>query len=181
MTAKLFSPSTIVAIDMADSRLEAARRFGADLTINNGSADAVAEVMKMTGGLGADVAIEAVGVPETFELAAAVVRPGGHVANIGVHGKPVTLHLEKLWIRNVTITTGLVDTYTTPTLIRLLQNGQFKAGDLVTQEFELDEIVKAYDVFSHPAETGALKVVLGKHTGQPTLSEEARHPVGAPA
>src|SRR6202022_4405936 len=103
----------------ADSRLQKAREFGADMTINNASDDAVQAVMTATGGLGADVAIEAVGVPATFELAVELIRPGGRVANIGVHGQPATLHLEKLWIRDVTITTGLVDTYSTPTLLRL--------------------------------------------------------------
>ena len=117
MGARLYSPSHVVAIDLADSRLEAAKQFGADVTVNNGREDPLAVVRDLTGGLGADVAIEAVGVPATFELAAALVRPGGHVANIGVHGEPATLHLEELWIKNVTITTGLVDTYSTPTLL----------------------------------------------------------------
>jgi threonine dehydrogenase-like Zn-dependent dehydrogenase len=106
LTATLYTPGRIVAIDLADSRLESARRFGADPAINNGSEDAVARVMELTDGLGADVALEAVGVPQTFELATELIRPGGHVANIGVHGKPATLHLEKLWIRDVTVTTG---------------------------------------------------------------------------
>ena len=118
MGARLFSPSHIVAIDLADSRLEAAKQFGADIVVNNGREDPPAVLAELTGGLGADVAIEAVGVPATFELAAALVRPGGHVANIGVHGEPATLHLEDLWIKDVTITTGLVDTYSTPTLLR---------------------------------------------------------------
>ena len=119
MGARLFSPAHIVAIDLADTRLEAAKQFGADVTVNNGREDPDAVVAGLTDGLGADVAIEAVGVPATFELAPQLVRPGGRVANIGVHGKPVTLHLEDLWIRNVTITTGLVDTYSTPTLLKL--------------------------------------------------------------
>src|SRR5436309_12053004 len=113
---------------MADTRLEAAKQFGADVTVNNSREDAIAVVKGLTGGLGADVAIEAVGVPATFELATTLIRPGGRVANIGVHGKPVTLHLEDLWIRNVTITTGLVDTFSTPTLLRLLTNRQVDAG-----------------------------------------------------
>ena len=109
-----------IAIDMAAARLEAAKQFGADVVINNAEQDPIAAVRELTGGLGADVAIEAVGVPATFELAADLVRPVGRVANIGVHGKPATLHLERLWDRDVTITTGLVDTYSTPTLLRLL-------------------------------------------------------------
>lgn len=160
MGARLFSPAHVVAIDMADSRLEAAKQFGADITINNSREDALAIVRELTGGLGADVAIEAVGVPATFELAASLARPGGHIANIGVHGTAVTLHLEELWIRNVTITTGLVDTYSTPTLLKLAQQHQVEAGRFVTHHFTLDQFEEAYDVFSRAADTGALKVVL---------------------
>ena len=114
LTAKLFTPATIVAIDISPARLAKALEFGADAVVDNGSQDPIAEVMELTDGLGADVAIEAVGVPETFELCAELIRPGGRVANVGVHGHPATLHLEKLWIKDVTITTGLVDTFTTP-------------------------------------------------------------------
>ena len=160
MGAKLFSPGHIVAIDLADARLEAAKRFGADVTVNNGRDDPIAAVQALTDGLGADVAIEAVGVPETFELCTALVRPGGHVANIGVHGLPATLHLETLWIRNVTVTTGLVDTYSTPTLLRLIESEQVNAHEFISHQFELGQIIEAYDVFSRAAETGALKVVL---------------------
>ncbi len=160
MGSKLFSPSHIIAIDLADTRLAAAKEFGADIVINNSHVDAVAEVMAMTGGLGADVAIEAVGVPATFELATRLARPGGHIANIGVHGEPATLHLEDLWIRNVTITTGLVDTYSTPTLLRLAQGHQMNVDQFVTHHFTLDQFDDAYDVFSRAADTGALKVVL---------------------
>jgi alcohol dehydrogenase len=158
--ARLFSPSQIVAIDLADSRLEAAKQFGADLTINNGTVDAKTTIAEMTGGLGADVAMEAVGAPATFELAASLIRPGGRVANIGVHGEPATLHLEELWIRNVTITTGLVDTYSTPTLLRLIERGLINPSPLVTHHFEMGEFDKAYDVFSRASDTGALKVVV---------------------
>jgi alcohol dehydrogenase len=160
MGSHLFSPSHVVAIDLADSRLDAAKQFGADVLINNGREDPAAAILELTDGLGADVTIEAVGVAATFELAAALVRPGGHVANIGVHGKPATLHLEDLWIKDVTITTGLVDTNTTPTLLRLLQTHQLDAGQLVTHHFELNEFEDAYNVFSRAADTGALKVVL---------------------
>jgi alcohol dehydrogenase len=160
MTAKLFSPAHIVAIDVADTRLEAARRFGADVVINSLREDPLEIVQGLTAGLGADVAIEAVGVPETFELTADLIRPGGRVANIGVHGKPATLHLETLWIRDVTITTGLVDAYTTPTLIRLLAGGQLQTKPLVTQRFALEDMTAAYDTFTRAGETGALKVVL---------------------
>ena len=160
MGARLFSPSHIVAIDLADSRLEAAKQFGADIVVNNSREDAVAIVAALTGGLGADVSIEAVGVPATFELATQLARPGGHIANIGVHGEPATLHLEQLWSRNVTITTGLVDTYTTPTLLRLVTSHQVDADRFVTHHFTLDQFEEAYDVFSRAGDTGALKVVL---------------------
>jgi alcohol dehydrogenase len=160
MGARLFSPSHIVAIDKSDARLEAAKQFGADVVINNGREDALAVVQALTGGLGADVAMEAVGVPATFELSAELVRPGGHVANIGVHGEPVTLHLETLWIKDVTITTGLVDTFSTPTLLKLITTGQVAASRFVTHHFELDQFIEAYDVFGRAADTGALKVVL---------------------
>jgi alcohol dehydrogenase len=158
--ALLFSPSHIIAIDLADSRLEAAKQFGADVTINNSREDPGAIVRDLTDGLGADVAIEAVGLPATFELAAELIRPGGHVANIGVHGKPATLHLETMWTLDVTITTGLVDTYSTPTLSRLMATRQLNAARFVTHHFSFEEFTKAYDVFSNAAETGALKVVL---------------------
>jgi len=160
--ARLFSPSLVIAIDMATTRLDAAKQFGADVVVNNGQQDPIAAVRELTGGLGADVAIEAVGVPETFELAAELVRPVGRVANIGVHGKPVTLHLERLWIRDLTITTGLVDTYSTPTLLRLLTSHQIDARRFITHRFGFDDFIEAYDVFSRAAETGALKVVISR-------------------
>ena len=119
-------------------------------------------VQALTDGLGADVAIEAVGVPESFELCTALVRPGGRVANIGVHGKPATLHLESLWIRDVTVTTGLVDTCSTPTLLRLLTSGQLDGGQFVTHHFELGQMLEAYDAFGRASETGALKVVISR-------------------
>ena len=160
LTAKLYTPGQIVAIDLADSRLESARRFGADVTINNGREDPVARIMEMTDGLGADAAFEAVGVPATFELAAELIRPGGRLANIGVHGKPVTLHLEKLWIRDVTVTTGLVDTFSIPQLMRLIASGRLDPSLFATHRFALGETMDAYDTFADAANTGALKVVL---------------------
>ena len=161
ITAKLYSPSRIIVIDKADSRLEAAKRFGADLTIRPDD-DPLDVVRAATGGLGADVVIEAVGVPETFELCATLVRPGGHLANIGVHGKPATLHLEDLWIRNITITTGLVDTYSTPTLLTMLTAGQLDIGNMVTHRYQLDEFETAYATFDAAADTGALKVLVSR-------------------
>jgi len=160
LTAKLYTPATIVAIDLVDSRLAKAREFGADVTINNGAEDALAKVLELTEGLGADVTIEAVGVPATFELCAELVRPGGHVANIGVHGKPATLHLEKLWIKDVTIKTGLVDTFSTPTLLGLVAQGRLDATPFATHRFKLSDAMEAYEVFAAAADTHALKVVL---------------------
>ena len=160
MGARLFSPSHVVAIDKADSRLEAAKRFGADIVVNPDREDPLAVVRELTDGLGADVAIEAVGVPETFELCTALVRPCGRVANIGVHGGPAMLHLEDLWIRNVTITTGLVDTYSTPTLLSLVTGPAMDPSRFVTHHFGIGDFLEAYDVFARAGETGALKVVL---------------------
>jgi alcohol dehydrogenase len=159
-TARLYSPAHIVVVDKAESRLQAAKLFGADTTVVAGTEDPLAVVDGLTGGLGADVVMEAVGTPPTFELCTRLVRPGGRVANIGVHGKPATLHLEDLWIRNVTITTGLVDTYSTPKLLDMLVAGQLDLGHMITHRFGLDEFMAAYDVFADPARTAALKVVL---------------------
>jgi alcohol dehydrogenase len=160
MTARLLSPATIIAIDLADARLAKALDFGADVVINNGVEDAVARVMELTGGRGVDAAIEAVGVPETFELCAELIRPLGRVANVGVHGCAATLHLETLWIRNVTITTGLVDTFATPRLLQLVESGRLDPTPFATHRFSLDETMAAYDVFADAATTHALKVVL---------------------
>ncbi|HVV89225.1 MAG TPA: zinc-dependent alcohol dehydrogenase family protein [Solirubrobacterales bacterium] len=162
LTAKLYTPGRIVAIDLAESRLESARRFGADSTIDNGAEDPVAAVMEMTDGLGADVALEAVGVPATFELATELIRPGGRVANIGVHGEPAHLHLEKLWTRDVTVTTGLVDTYSIPQLLRLIESGRLDPSLFATHRFPLDSTMAAYDTFADAGATGALKVVIGR-------------------
>ncbi len=160
VTARLYSPERIIAVDLAPARLDAAKHLGADAV-----AEAMTEpeqlVDDLTEGLGADVVIEAVGVPESFETCTRMVRPGGHVANVGVHGKPVALHLEDLWIKDVTITTGLVDTYSTPTLLRMMAAGRLSASPIVTHILPLDHMEEAYDVFSRAAETGALKVVLG--------------------
>ncbi|MFJ7300746.1 MULTISPECIES: zinc-dependent alcohol dehydrogenase family protein [unclassified Streptomyces] len=164
-TARLYSPERIVSVDIAPARLDAAKGLGADAVATAKEAEQL--VSDLTGGLGADVVVEAVGVPESFEMCTRMVRPGGHVANVGVHGKPATLHLESLWIKNVTITTGLVDTCTTPTLLRMMAAGRLPAASLVTHTFPLDQMEEAYDVFARAGDTGALKVVLG----------EARHDV----
>jgi alcohol dehydrogenase len=165
VTARLYSPSCVVLIDPAAPRRDAALKLGADVVLDSADvvldgADHVRErVEELTGGLGADVVIEAVGLPEAFELCTRLVRPGGHVANVGVHGAAATLHLEELWIKDVTITTGLVDTSSTPLLLRLLANHQIDLP-IVTHRFGLDEMQDAYDVFSQAGTTGALKVAL---------------------
>jgi alcohol dehydrogenase len=164
--AQLFSPGHIVAIDLSDARLDAAKRIGADVIVNSSREDPLRVIRDLTGDLagrlGADVSIEAVGLPATFELAVKLVRPGGRIANVGVHGAPVTLHLEDEWMRDLTITTGLVDTSSTPTLMRLVTSGQISAKPFITHHFGLDEWDEAYDVFSRAADTGALKVVLSR-------------------
>lgn len=158
--AQLFSPSHIVAIDRSDARLDAAKQFGADVTVNNTREDPLAVIKGLTERLGADVSIEAVGAAATFELAVKLARPGGRIANIGVHGEAATLHLDELWARDITITTGLVDTSSIPTLMQLVTTGQIDAKRFITHHFDLDDIDEAYDVFARAADTGALKVVL---------------------
>lgn len=160
LTARLYSPSHVVVVDVADARLEAARKLGADVVVNASTEDARVIVDGLTAGLGADVVMEAVGVPETFEQAVRLVRAGGHVANIGVHGAPATLHLEDIWIKNLTITTGLVDTHSTPRLIGLVASRQIDTSPMITHHFGFDEFDLAYDVFARSGDTGALKVLL---------------------
>jgi alcohol dehydrogenase len=178
MTAQLYTPARIIAIDMADARLAHAREFGADETINNRTTDATAAVMELTEGMGVDTAIEAVGVPATFELAAELIRLGGRVANVGVHGHPATLHLERLWTRDVTITTGLVDTSTIPQLLRLITDGRLDPTTLVTHRFGIADTMQAYDVFADAATTDALKVVLTGNTMPAAQPEETATAVG---
>jgi alcohol dehydrogenase len=160
LTASLYTPGRIVAIDLADSRLDSAQRFGADVTINNGREDALAQIMDLTDGMGANVAFEAVGLPATFELATELIRPGGRVANIGVHGHSATLHLEQLWTRDVTVTTGLVDTRTIPQLMSIVASGRLDPTVFATHHVALEDTMSAYDTFADAANTGALKVVL---------------------
>ena len=149
-------------VDPAAARRDAAKTLGADIVLDPGD-DVEAIVREQTDGLGADVAIEAVGIPESFELCTRLVRPAGRVANVGVHGAAASLHLEQLWDKDITITTGLVDTVSTPTLLAMLANRRLDVGSFVTHRFGLDEIQDAYDVFSRPGETGALKVALFRH------------------
>jgi alcohol dehydrogenase len=160
--AQLYSPGHIVAIDLSDARLEAAKHFGADVIVNNSREDPLHVIRDLTGRLGADVSIEAVGTPATFELAVQLARPCGRIANIGVHGKSATLHLDELWSKDITITTGLVDTSSTPALMRLVTSGQIDAKRFITHHFGLDEFDEAYDVFARAADTSALKVVLSR-------------------
>ena len=159
MTAGLHGAGTVIAVDTAKSRLAHASAFGATATVEAG-AGAEEAIMDMTDGRGVDVAIEAVGLPETFDTCTRLVAPGGTVANIGVHGAPTTLHLEELWIKNVTITTGLVDGVTVPMLLNLVQQGRLEAEKFGTHHFELGDIMAAYDVFADAGTHDALKVVL---------------------
>jgi alcohol dehydrogenase len=180
LTAQLYSPGKVVVLDISDSRLAQAEKFGADVVINNDRESATHVVKELTGSLGADVAMEAVGIPETFELCTELIRPGGRVANIGVHGHSAVLHLEKLWIKDVTITTGLVDTFTTPQLLDLISSGILDPTPFATHRFALDDAMTAYDVFSDPEETGALKVVLEAGVAERTEAA-AQEAVGATA
>ena len=150
----------MIVLDLDDGRLQQATRFGADVIVNNKKVDPLTLLKEYNDGLGVDVAIEAVGLATTFELAVSLVRPGGHVANIGVHGASAVLHLETLWSRDVTITTGLVDAYSTPTLLRLVAGGHLDAGPFISHTFNLEQMLEAYDVFERAGATGALKVVL---------------------
>jgi alcohol dehydrogenase len=160
MTARFYSPAEIFSIDVDDNRLKVAKTFGATTLINSSDGNAVQHVMELTRGEGVDVAIEAVGLPPTFDICAGIVGAGGHLANIGVHGKPVLLHMEKLWDRNATFTTRLVDTVTTPMLIKAFQSGSIQPGKLVTHRFVMGDILEAYDTFGNAAKHGALKVAL---------------------
>lgn len=159
-TAALYGPSRVIAIDLDANRVEQAKRFGASDGIVSSDADWKEQVIALTDGLGVDVAIEAVGVPATWDMTLAIVRPGGHVANVGVHGKPVTFPLEKAWIQNLTITTGLVNTDTSRMLIKLLAQGKIDVAGFISHRFALDDILSAYDTFGRAAETKALKVIL---------------------
>ncbi len=157
-TAQFYSPAEIIVIDVDPNRLEVALRFGATKIVDNRDGAAITKVMELTSGHGVDVAIEATGLSVTFDVCQEIVTAGGRIANIGVHGKPVELKLEKLWMHNITLTTGLVDTRTTPQLLKTVQSGTLNAGQLVTHHFRLDEMMEAYDVFGNAAAEKALKV-----------------------
>jgi len=160
LTAQFYSPAEIIMIDLDDNRLAVAKKFGATHTINSSNGKASEAVMKLTGGRGVDTAIEAVGLPATFELCQRIIGAGGTIANIGVHGTKVDLHLEDLWDRNLTITTRLVDTVSTSMLLNVVQSKRIDPKQLITHQFKLDEILKAYETFGHAAETDALKVII---------------------
>ncbi|MBO8176224.1 MAG: zinc-dependent alcohol dehydrogenase family protein [Bacillus sp. (in: Bacteria)] len=160
LTAQLYSPAEIIMVDLDDNRLEQSKKFGATKTVNSSKGDAVEQVMELTDGKGVDVAIEAVGFPVTFDICQQILKPGGRLANVGVHGKPVDLRLEQLWLRNVKITTGLVSTSTTPMLLKTVNSGKIKPQQLITHRFPLDQIMQAYDVFRNAAKEKAMKVIL---------------------
>jgi len=160
LTAKFYSPASVIMVDFDDNRLKTAMRFGATATVNAGKGDAAATIMAMTEGRGVDTAIEAVGIPASFELCQEIIAPGGVIANIGVHGVKTDLHLEKLWDRNISITTRLVDTVTTPMLLKTVQAKTLDPKQLITHRFTLDKIMDAYETFGHAADTHALKVII---------------------
>lgn len=160
LTAQLYSPSAIIMVDLDDNRLAVGKRFGATATVNSASGTAAKQVMELTGGLGVDTAIEAVGIPATFELCQDIIAAGGTIANVGVHGVKADLHLERLWSHNITITTRLVDTVSTPMLLKTLQSGRIDAAQLITHRFKLAQILEAYDTFGRAADTKALKVII---------------------
>lgn len=160
LTAQFYSPAEIIMVDLDDNRLEMSKKFGATKTVNSADGKARDRVMELTAKKGVDVAIEAVGIPATFELCQEIIAAGGHIANVGVHGKSVSLHLEKLWAHNITLTTRLVDTVTTPMLLKNVTAGKLKPGQLITHEFRLDEVMKAYDTFGNAGKEKALKVIL---------------------
>ena len=161
LTAQFYSPAEIIMIDLDDNRLGVAKRFGATGCVNSADGKGVERVMEMTGGQGVDTAIEAVGIPATFKLCEKIIGPGGTIANIGVHGTKVDLHLENLWDRNITITTRLVDTVSVPMLLKTVQSRKIDPTLLITHRFNLADILKAYETFEHAANTKALKVIIG--------------------
>ncbi len=160
LTAQFYTPAEIIMIDQDENRLQLAKTFGATHSINSANENAIEKIKSLTNGRGVDVAIEAVGVPATFELCQQIIAPGGHIANIGVHGKSVTLHLETLWSKNITITTRLVDTVTTPLLLKTVQSKKIEPKKLITHHFKLDQIMEAYETFGNAAKEKALKVIL---------------------
>jgi alcohol dehydrogenase len=160
LTAQFYSPAEIIVIDVDENRLEVATSFGATKVVNNGDGKAVERVMALTGNRGVDVAIEAIGMPASFDVCQGIVTAGGHIANIGVHGKPVQLRLDKLWDRNITLTTRLVDTVTTPMLLKTVMSGKVQPTRLITHHFALKDVMQAYETFGNAMQERALKVVI---------------------
>ena len=160
LTAQFYSPAEILMVDTDDNRLQVAKTLGATQVVNNGNGNAVEKIMALTANRGVDVAIEAVGVPATFDICQSIVTAGGHVANIGVHGKPVQLNLDKLWSHNITLTTRLVDTVTIPMMMKTVAAGKVQPRQLITHRFTLKDMLKAYDTFGHATRDRALKVMI---------------------
>lgn len=160
LTAQFYSPANIIMIDPDANRLEVAKKFGATHLINNKTGNVTDQINEITAGIGVDVAIEAVGIPATFQICQDIIAPGGRIANVGVHGKSAEIHLETLWSKNITITTRLVDTVTTPMLLKTVLSAKLKPAQLITHRFKLTEIMKAYDTFANAAETKSLKVIM---------------------
>lgn len=160
LTAQFYSPSAIIMVDNDDNRLEVAKKFGATLVLHNDLGNAAEKIMALTNNRGVDVAVEAIGIPSSFEICQEIVTAGGHIANVGVHGKPVQLNLEKLWSQNITLTTGLVDTVTTPLLLKTVLAGKLPLDQLVTHHFMLDQVMQAYDTFENAMQEQALKVII---------------------
>jgi alcohol dehydrogenase len=160
LTAQFYSPAEIIMVDLDDNRLEVAKKFGATQVVNSADGKAVEKIMELTDGKGVDVAMEAVGIRATFDICQEIVKPGGHIANVGVHGKSVEFHIEKLWIRNITLTTGLVNTTSTPMLLKTVQSNKLKPEQLITHRFAFSDIMKAYEVFGNAAKEKALKVII---------------------
>ena len=159
LTAQFYSPAKIYMIDIDENRLQLAKKFGATDTINSSTEDVAKKILSETKD-GVDVAIEAVGAPATFDICQQIIRPGGHLANIGVHGKSVDLQIQNLWIRNITITMGLVNTNTTPMLLKTVSSGKIEPKKLITHHFKLEEILKAYEVFGDAGKEKAMKVII---------------------
>ena len=160
LTAQFYSPAEIILIDNDDNRLKAAKALGATQVLNNSLGNAVEKIMSMTNDRGVDVAIEAIGIPASFDICQAIVTAGGHIANVGVHGKAVQLNLDKLWAHNITLTTRLVDTVTTPMLLKTVASGKLQPAQLITHHFTLDQIMQAYDTFGNAMQEQALKVII---------------------
>lgn len=160
LTAQFYAPAEIIMVDIDDNRLDVSMRFGATQVVNNSDGKAVEKVMTLTDNRGVDVAIEAIGISSSFDICQGIVTAGGHIANIGVHGKPVQLNLDKLWAHNITLTTRLVDTVTTPMLLKTVMSGKIQPNRLITHHFALNDVMQAYKTFGNAMEARALKVII---------------------